>query len=178
MAGGYGNRVLILRHCCYWMKLSREPTDNDSTKRIRIPRSNLLTPDAVLAILETERDRWGGVMNEIELQQARTVPLVNASTFPYAKRMATNLGHQTRHGCLQAWGRRCRGRNCPATTDNGGDTLRRITDALRTLSQIGDQDIATIAALIRAVAIDVLRSTVPKLWSATRLFIWMWRRVL
>jgi hypothetical protein len=51
---------LILRHCCYWMKLSGEPTDNIATKRIRIPRSNLLTPAAVLAILATERDRWQG----------------------------------------------------------------------------------------------------------------------
>ena len=49
---------LILRHCCYWMKLSGEPTDNSTTKRIRIPRSNLLTPDAVRAILATERTRW------------------------------------------------------------------------------------------------------------------------
>ena len=44
---------------------------------------------------------------------------------------------------------------------SGDDTLRRITDALRTLSQITGQDVATVAALIRAVAIDVLRSTVP-----------------
>ncbi len=49
---------LILRHCCYWMKLAGEPTDNVTTKRIRIPRSNLLTPAAVLTILATERDRW------------------------------------------------------------------------------------------------------------------------
>jgi hypothetical protein len=41
------------------------------------------------------------------------------------------------------------------------DTLRRIADALRTLAQIGEQDLATLTALIRAVAIDVLRSTVP-----------------
>lgn len=43
----------------------------------------------------------------------------------------------------------------------GSDTLRRIADALRTLAQIGDQDLAALTALIRAVAIDVLRSTVP-----------------
>lgn len=49
---------LILRHCCYWLKLSGEPTDNATTKRIRIPRSNLLTPQAVQTILATERDRW------------------------------------------------------------------------------------------------------------------------
>ena len=49
---------LILRHCCYWMKLSGEPTGNDTKKRIRIPRSNLLTPDAVLTTLATERARW------------------------------------------------------------------------------------------------------------------------
>ena len=47
---------LILRHCCYWMKLSGEPTDNKTKKRIRIPRSNLLTPEAVLTILARERE--------------------------------------------------------------------------------------------------------------------------
>lgn len=51
-------KELILRHCCYWMKLSGELTDNVTTKRIRIPRSNLLTPAAVVDILATERDRW------------------------------------------------------------------------------------------------------------------------
>jgi hypothetical protein len=49
---------LILRHCCYWMKLSGEPTNNNTTKRIRIPRSNLLTPEAVQTILADERARW------------------------------------------------------------------------------------------------------------------------
>lgn len=49
---------LILRHCCYWMKLSGDPTDNITTKRIRIPRSNLLTPAALQEILATERNRW------------------------------------------------------------------------------------------------------------------------
>lgn len=49
---------LVLRHCCYWMRLSGESTDNTTTKRIRVPRANLLTPEAVLTILATERARW------------------------------------------------------------------------------------------------------------------------
>lgn len=49
---------LILRHCCYWLKLSGEPTDNARSKRVFIPRANLLTPEAVLKILATERARW------------------------------------------------------------------------------------------------------------------------
>lgn len=49
---------LVLRHCCYWMRVTGEPTDNSKTKRIRIPRSNLLTPEAVLTILSAERARW------------------------------------------------------------------------------------------------------------------------
>lgn len=49
---------LVLRHCCYWMKISGDSTDNSATKRIRIPRSNVLTPEAVLTILAMERARW------------------------------------------------------------------------------------------------------------------------
>jgi hypothetical protein len=48
---------MVLRHCCYWARLEGEPTYNAETKRIRIPRTNLLTADSIHAILEGERMR-------------------------------------------------------------------------------------------------------------------------
>jgi Domain of unknown function (DUF4365) len=40
---------LILRRCAYWMKLSgdAEETDNDETKRIKIPLTNHFSPDCL-----------------------------------------------------------------------------------------------------------------------------------
>jgi hypothetical protein len=49
---------MVLRNCCYWEKLTGEPTENSSTRRIRIPRKNLLTPDGIRQILKTERAKW------------------------------------------------------------------------------------------------------------------------
>lgn len=43
----------------------------------------------------------------------------------------------------------------------GQDTIRRIGDALRTLSQISEEGLEETAASVRAVAVDILRSTVP-----------------
>lgn len=48
---------LILRHCCYWAILEGAETDREQTQRIRIPRANLLTVEAVAGILEQERAR-------------------------------------------------------------------------------------------------------------------------
>jgi hypothetical protein len=47
----------IIRNCCYWAILRGEPCGNTSTKRIRIPASNLLTPDSLLQLLAAERER-------------------------------------------------------------------------------------------------------------------------
>ena len=52
---------LTLRHCCYWENVRGEPSDNKTTKRIRIPRANLLTADAIIAIIAAERARWSEV---------------------------------------------------------------------------------------------------------------------
>jgi hypothetical protein len=49
---------MVLRNCCYWMQLSGTVTDNTSTKRIRIPRKNLLSVDGIREILKIERARW------------------------------------------------------------------------------------------------------------------------
>ena len=40
---GATHNETILRHCCYWFLVEGEPTPNDSTQRIYIPRENLLT---------------------------------------------------------------------------------------------------------------------------------------
>lgn len=47
---------LILRHACYWYQIRGDRTDNSASKRIFIPRANLLTPAAVNSILD--RARW------------------------------------------------------------------------------------------------------------------------
>ncbi len=46
---------MLLRNCCYWNQLQWETTKNTTTKRIRIPRRNLLSVEAVRSILEAER---------------------------------------------------------------------------------------------------------------------------
>lgn len=46
---------LILKRCCYWTKITEPPTTNKSKKRIFIPRSQLLTPDTVVTLLEQVR---------------------------------------------------------------------------------------------------------------------------
>jgi len=52
---------LIIRKCCYWVRLEGELTKNDSKKRIRIPRANLLTVDNLRTILAHERTRRLGL---------------------------------------------------------------------------------------------------------------------
>ncbi|CAO3358124.1 DUF4365 domain-containing protein [Azospirillum melinis] len=52
---------LELRRCCYWERLAGEPTDNIETKRIRIPRTNLLTVESLNDILDHERSRRLGL---------------------------------------------------------------------------------------------------------------------
>jgi hypothetical protein len=41
---------LILRKCCYWMIVTGEPTTNSSSIRIRIPRGQCFTPEALLEL--------------------------------------------------------------------------------------------------------------------------------
>lgn len=43
---------LILKKCCYWCKITDQPTDNTASKRIKIPKGNLLSPEAVIELLE------------------------------------------------------------------------------------------------------------------------------
>lgn len=46
-----------LRHCCYWHVPEGEPTENSSTKRIRVPVANLLTSTVLEALMREERRR-------------------------------------------------------------------------------------------------------------------------
>ncbi|MEI8173535.1 MAG: DUF4365 domain-containing protein [Deltaproteobacteria bacterium] len=43
---------LILKRCCYWCCLSGTPTDNKQTKRIEIPKANLLDCAAINRLLQ------------------------------------------------------------------------------------------------------------------------------
>ena len=47
---------LLMRRCCYWVRLSGTQTTNVATVRIRIPRVQILTPDS-LNILLTQVER-------------------------------------------------------------------------------------------------------------------------
>ncbi|TXM72169.1 DUF4365 domain-containing protein [Methylobacterium sp. WL12] len=47
---------MYLRHCCYWYRTSDPPTENSSTRRIRIPRTNLLTPTTLQGIMALARE--------------------------------------------------------------------------------------------------------------------------
>lgn len=44
---------LVLRNCCYFCSVSGDPTENSQTKRIRIPNSNILTPETLSALIES-----------------------------------------------------------------------------------------------------------------------------
>jgi len=46
------NEQLILKKCCYWCKISDQSTNNTSSKRIKIPKDNLFSPEAVIELLE------------------------------------------------------------------------------------------------------------------------------
>lgn len=49
---------LVLRRCCYYVKLVGAPKQNEgSNSQIEIPRVNVLTPDAVIALLAQEEAR-------------------------------------------------------------------------------------------------------------------------
>ena len=43
---------MILKNCCYWCQLTGESTENKESKRIKIPQSNILTPQTVRDLLQ------------------------------------------------------------------------------------------------------------------------------
>lgn len=48
---------LILRKCCYWYMIDGPVSDNARTVRVKIPTSQVLTPNALLGLLEDAKDR-------------------------------------------------------------------------------------------------------------------------
>lgn len=46
---------LIMKRCCYWLKISDSPTLNKSKKRVFIPRSQVFTPETIVNLLEQVR---------------------------------------------------------------------------------------------------------------------------
>lgn len=43
---------LLLKRCCYWMHITGPPSTNEFSQRIRIPRTQMFTPEAVAELLE------------------------------------------------------------------------------------------------------------------------------
>ncbi|WP_082511045.1 MULTISPECIES: DUF4365 domain-containing protein [unclassified Rhizobium] len=57
----FSEEYMTLRKCCYYTVLSGEPVTNEnSTRKILIPRSNVFTADALRELLEAERRRKVG----------------------------------------------------------------------------------------------------------------------
>lgn len=47
-----------LRNCCFYHTFKGTPVDNEkSTKRVKIPIAQLLTPDSLIQLLEAEKSR-------------------------------------------------------------------------------------------------------------------------
>ncbi|ELH5152267.1 DUF4365 domain-containing protein [Vibrio cholerae] len=52
------NDHMKVKHCCYWYSLSDlEPTGNDTSVTIKIPRKNLLTASSMLSLMELASQR-------------------------------------------------------------------------------------------------------------------------
>jgi Domain of unknown function (DUF4365) len=47
----------LLKHYCYWHVFKGEPTPNKYKQRIRIPKDQIFTPDALKFLLAVEHDR-------------------------------------------------------------------------------------------------------------------------
>lgn len=47
---------LTLQHCAYWFQVDGVLTDNVATRRVRIPVTNVLTPQAVANLLEAVKN--------------------------------------------------------------------------------------------------------------------------
>lgn len=52
------SRSTTLRNCCYWHHFRGDPVDNEnSTKRIKIPTDQILTPESLKELLASEKAR-------------------------------------------------------------------------------------------------------------------------
>jgi hypothetical protein len=50
----------VLEHCCYWHVFKTDPTPNTGTTRIRIPKAQIFSADALRFLMDDERDRLTG----------------------------------------------------------------------------------------------------------------------
>lgn len=48
---------LLLKRCCYWYLIDSTPSNNRASQRVKIPRSQMFTPEVVNWLLERERGR-------------------------------------------------------------------------------------------------------------------------
>lgn len=51
---------LVLKKCCYWISLAGALSNNKETRRVTIPRANLLTPEKLIELLNIVEE--GGVL--------------------------------------------------------------------------------------------------------------------
>jgi len=55
---------LVLRRCCYWVFLEGDRVVHRRTVRIRVPRENLLSPDALRSLLARAKKGWSSNASE------------------------------------------------------------------------------------------------------------------
>jgi hypothetical protein len=46
---------LVLKRCCYWKRITDPPSSNDRSQRVFIPRSQILTPQTIVDLLDAIR---------------------------------------------------------------------------------------------------------------------------
>lgn len=62
----HSEKGLFLKNCCYWLWLpAGKETQNQSTVRVRIPRANRLTPEAIDGLLMRARAYAKGERNDV-----------------------------------------------------------------------------------------------------------------
>ena len=44
---------LLIRRCAYWLKMTGLPTSSKAFKTVRLPKTNVFSPDALLAMMTT-----------------------------------------------------------------------------------------------------------------------------
>ena len=61
-------KALILKNCCYWMRIKGELTSNTSTITVQIPKDQLLSPDSLIKLLNSieEREDWDVIERNYE----------------------------------------------------------------------------------------------------------------
>ena len=58
--------MFYMKHCCYWIHLTGEATKNKYTQRIRIPRNQIFTPQAVQDLLMQVRQQTRSRLEDVK----------------------------------------------------------------------------------------------------------------